>query len=122
MRTAALLSGGGSTFQALLDATDSGLEFVAAISDRPDAHGLERARRAGVPAVFLDPSEFGDRPASRADYGRALQMELEARGVELVLLAGFMRILDADLVRAFSGHMLNIHPSLLPSFRGLNPG
>jgi phosphoribosylglycinamide formyltransferase 1 len=117
MRTAALLSGGGSTFQALMDTPGTGLEFVAAISDRAEAHGLERARRAGIPTVFLDPADRAD----RADYGRALGTELASRGVELVLLAGFMRILDAGLVQAFDGRMLNIHPSLLPAFQGLHP-
>jgi len=117
MRTAALLSGGGSTLQALIDAGIPDLDLVAVISDREDAFGLERARRAGIEALHL-PAPL---PADRAAYGRTLADALAARGVDLVLLAGFMRILDADLVRAYAGRMLNIHPSLLPAFRGLHP-
>ena len=90
MRTAVLLSGGGSTFQALLDARVPETEFVVAISDRAEAFGLERATRADVEAVHLDPAQHDD----RAGFGRALQLELTSRGVEMVLLAGFMRILD----------------------------
>jgi phosphoribosylglycinamide formyltransferase 1 len=117
MRIAVLLSGGGGTFQALLDAADPLFEFVAAISDRADAHGLERARDAGVTAIHLDPTVH----LGRRQYGTALSAELQELGAELVLLAGFMRILDSELVRTFSGRMLNIHPSLLPAFRGLKP-
>jgi phosphoribosylglycinamide formyltransferase-1 len=117
MRTAVLLSGGGSTFQALLDAEDPELEFVTVISDRADARGLERARAANIATQFLDPAIHTD----RVQLGEALRTLLQRAEIELVLLAGFMRILDADLVRAFEGRMLNIHPSLLPEFRGLKP-
>lgn len=116
---AVLVSGYGSNLQALLDATASGrlqAEFRAVISDRADAHGLERARRAGVRAESLRPEDFPDRHA----WNEALDTLLRDSGARLVVLAGFMRVLGPGLVQAWRGRMLNVHPSLLPLHRGLN--
>lgn len=113
-----LASGRGSNLQAILEAARAP-EFPArvavVVSDRERAPALERAAAAGVEGVFLDPK----RSADRAAYDAALIGALEARGVGLVCLAGFMRILSPAFVQAFAGRILNIHPSLLPAFPGL---
>lgn len=119
LTVAVLVSGFGSNLQALLDATAAGrlaadVRLVA--SDRADAWGLERARNAGIPAVTLPPAAYPD----RAGWNEALDTLLRESGAELVVLAGFMRVLGAQLVRAWQGRMLNIHPSLLPLHRGLH--
>lgn len=114
---AVLVSGYGSNLQALLDARDAGrlpVDFRLVASDRPGAHGLERARRAGVRAAALPPG------ADRAAWNIALGELLADCGAELVVLAGFMRVLAPGLVQAWEGRMLNIHPSLLPLHRGLH--
>ena len=114
---AVLVSGFGSNLQALLDARARGrlpVDFRLVASDRPDAYGLERA--AGVPTAAIPPAASADRAAWNAALGAALQ----DAGAELVVLAGFMRVLAPDLVRAWQGRMLNIHPSLLPRHRGLH--
>lgn len=119
LRVGVLASGRGSNLQAILDATsreDFPARVAVVISDRERAVALERATRAGVPAVFLNPKDFADRAA----YDLALERLLREHGVELVCLAGFMRILSSGFVRAFAGRILNIHPSLLPAFPGLN--
>lgn len=116
---AVLVSGFGSNLQALLDARDRGrmpVDFRLVASDRADAYGLERARAAGVPTAAVPPSASADRAAWNAALGAALS----ASGAELVVLAGFMRVLEPGLVRAWEGRMLNIHPSLLPRHRGLH--
>lgn len=124
-RLVVLVSGNGSNLQALIDANsasadpnDLGLggEIVAVISDQPDAFGLERARQAGIEAVALPATGF----ASRADYDQHLARKLDEYQPDLVVLAGFMRILSPDLVLKFHGRMLNIHPSLLPKYKGLH--
>ncbi|HKK04866.1 MAG TPA: phosphoribosylglycinamide formyltransferase [Gammaproteobacteria bacterium] len=114
-----LISGNGSNLQAIIDAIDErGLpaRIRAVISNRADAFGLERARRAGIPTEVLDHREF----ASRQDYDRALMARIDAHEPALVVLAGFMRILTPALVEHYLGRMLNIHPSLLPKYRGLD--
>ncbi len=116
-RTAVLISGSGSNLQALLDATalpGSSAEIVLIVSNRADAFGLERARRAGVPARVIPHRGYPD----RASFDAAVDAALRDAGVELVCLAGFMRLLTAPFVEAWRDRMLNIHPSLLPSFRG----
>lgn len=116
---AVLVSGYGSNLQALLDAADAGrlnVEFRLVASDRPDAPGLKRGRRAGLPIAALPPDDFSDRSAWNAALGAALQES----GAELVVLAGFMRVLGPGLVRAWQGRMINVHPSLLPLHRGLH--
>jgi phosphoribosylglycinamide formyltransferase 1 len=114
-----LISGRGSNLQSIIDAVrDRRLDatIAAVISNRADAAGLTRARDAGIEAVFLNPREYAKRDA----YDRALADLLRARGVGLVCLAGFMRLVGAPLLDAFPNHILNIHPSLLPAFRGLD--
>ena len=114
-----LISGRGSNLQALIDAIKSGAldaTIVVVISNRQDAGGLERARAAGIESIVMSHRDF----ASRDDYDRALASELRARDVGLVCLAGFMRLVGAELIDAFSGRILNIHPSLLPAFPGLD--
>lgn len=113
-RVAVLASGGGTNLQALLDDPVVGPWVVLAVSDRADAHALERARSRGVEAVFLDPAGHPD----RVRYDRAIIDLLRDRSVDVVALAGFMRIVGAELVRAFPGRILNVHPALLPAFPG----
>jgi phosphoribosylglycinamide formyltransferase-1 len=116
-RTAVLISGSGSNLQALLDSTarpGSSAEIVLVVSNRADAFGLERARRAGVPTRVIPHRDYPDRPSFDVALGGALR----DAGVELVCLAGFMRLLTAPFVEAWRDRMLNIHPSLLPAFRG----
>lgn len=115
-----LASGRGSNMQAIIDATrtpDFPARVAVVVSDRERAPALERAARAGVPAVFLNPKDFADRAA----YDEALATTLEAHAVELVCAAGFMRILSPAFIRGFAGRILNVHPSLLPAFPGLHP-
>jgi phosphoribosylglycinamide formyltransferase 1 len=119
LRVGVLVSGRGSNLQALLDASaraDYPAEISVVISDRERAAALERARAAGVEALFVNPKDFGDREA----FDLALVRELTARRVGLVCNAGFMRILSPAYTRAFAGRAMNIHPSLLPSFPGLH--
>ena len=114
-----LASGRGSNLQALLDACASPgypARIAVVVSDREQAPALERAAAAGVSGVFVNPKDFGDRAA----YDAVVADELRARGVGLVCLAGFMRLLSPAFVRAFHGRILNIHPSLLPAFPGLH--
>jgi len=114
-----LASGRGSNLQAILDACARPgfpARVAVVISDRERAPALDRARAAGVGALWVDPKDFADREA----FDLALVRKLESRGVGLVCHAGFMRILSPAYVRAFAGRALNIHPSLLPAFPGLH--
>jgi phosphoribosylglycinamide formyltransferase-1 len=118
-RIGVLISGRGSNLQAIIDAVRSGAlraEIAIVITNRRDAPGLTRARDAGIEALYLNPREYPDRDA----YDRALADALRARGVSLVCLAGYMRLVGLPLLDVFPGRILNIHPSLLPSFRGLD--
>jgi phosphoribosylglycinamide formyltransferase 1 len=112
-----LISGTGSNLQALMDASAPGAPYSirAVISNQPDAYGLDRARAAGIEALVIDHREFTD----RANFDRALMAAIDERGADLVALAGFMRILTDRFVHHYRGRLLNIHPSLLPRFRGL---
>jgi len=114
-----LISGRGSNLQAIIDAIATG-ELVASIavviSNRADAAGLARAERAGIPTLVMPHKAYPDRAA----YDRALAATLKARGVELVCLAGFMRLLGPAFIDEFPQAVLNIHPSLLPAFPGLD--
>lgn len=119
-RLGVLGSGSGSNFQSILDAIADGrldAEVALVISDVPDAFILERARKAGIPAIHIDPGPY------KYKFGEAAQKEtrdrLVAAGVDLVLLAGFMRLVKEPLLSSFPGRILNIHPSLLPAFPGL---
>jgi phosphoribosylglycinamide formyltransferase 1 len=119
LRVGVLVSGRGSNLQALLDASaspDYPAEVVVVISDRERAAALDRARAAGIEALYVNPKDFADREA----FDLALVRELSARRVGLVCCAGFMRILSPAFTRAFAGRAMNIHPSLLPSFPGLH--
>lgn len=119
MRTAVLVSGRGSNMAALLDATADPsfpAEIVLVLSNRPDAGALPRAAAAGVPTAVVDHRAFADRAAFEA----AMQAELERSGVELVCLAGFMRVLTPWFIERWPDRLMNIHPSLLPSYRGLH--
>ena len=119
-RLGVLVSGRGSNLQSLIDAiADRRLDASIAVvlSNRQDAAALDRARAAGIQTVALSHHGW----ASREDYDAALVRELQARSVGLVCLAGFMRIFSPVMVRAFPNAILNIHPSLLPSFPGLHP-
>lgn len=113
-RVAVLASGSGTNLQALLDDPVVRPCIALVVSDQEGARALRRARDAGVRAVFVDPALSPDREA----YGRTLLEQLQGEGIEHVVLAGFMRILSGEVVRAFEGRMLNVHPSLLPAFPG----
>ena len=118
VRLGVLLSGSGTNFQAILDAVSSPGhpgEIAIVISNRRDAYGLERARNAGIVALHINHRDF----ESRASYDAEVVRQLRVHGVEWVLLAGFMRILTSELLNAFSNRVINIHPALLPSFKGL---
>ncbi len=123
LRVAVLASGRGSNLQAVIDTIESGqvpAEVVCVISNKKDAVALERARKHGLKDLFVDPKPFAGRPDSREAYDQALLAILQQHEVELVLLAGYMKIVTAVLVNAYANRMMNIHPSLLPSFPGLD--
>jgi phosphoribosylglycinamide formyltransferase-1 len=119
-RTAILISGRGSNMTALIEAAKDPTypaEIVLVLSNIPDAGGLQIAKAAGIETVVIDHKQFGkDRPAFEA----AMQSALERHKIEIVCLAGFMRILTAGFVEKWRGRMLNIHPALLPAFKGLD--
>jgi len=113
-----LVSGSGSNLQAIIDAASAELpvEIRAVISNKPDAYGLERARKASIPTQILEHTAFKDRDT----YDQALIKLIDEYQPALVILAGFMRILTAGFVAHYQGRLLNIHPSLLPKYRGLH--
>lgn len=119
LRTVVLLSGTGTNFQAILDRAASGaldIEPVGALSDRIDAQGLERARRAGIPAIAMPRGDFPD----ARSWWEGIAARLRTLSPDVLVLAGFMRILPPELCREYKGQVLNIHPSLLPKYTGLN--
>lgn len=119
LRYVVLISGSGTNLQALLDASERGEiqgELAAVISNRPDAKGLERAQRHGIKTVVLDHKQYSDRES----YDAALMAAIDALSPDLVVLAGFMRILTPGFVNHYEGRLLNIHPSLLPAYKGLH--
>ena len=119
LRLGVLISGRGSNLQALIDAAAAAAypaEIAVVIANEPDAYGLERARRVGIVTHAIDHRGF----AGRAAFEDALTAALEASNVELVCLAGFMRLLTDGFVRRWWDRLINIHPSLLPAFRGLH--
>ncbi len=118
-RTVVLISGSGTNLQAIIDAVEAGslnIKLTAVISDQPEAFGLERARAAGIPAIVVNFSKYDNRD----DFDSALAETLEQLNPEIVVLAGFMRILPTAIVARYHGQMLNIHPSLLPKYKGLH--
>jgi phosphoribosylglycinamide formyltransferase 1 len=119
-RTAVLISGRGSNMLALVEAAaapDYPAEIVLVVSNRPDAAGLATAAARGIPTVAIDHRPFGP---DRAAHEAAVDAGLRAHGVEIVCLAGYLRLLSPFLVSRWSGRMLNIHPSLLPAYKGLH--
>jgi phosphoribosylglycinamide formyltransferase 1 len=119
-RVAVLISGRGSNMMALIEAAkaqDYPAAIVLVVSNRRDAFGLTRAREAGVATVIVDDRPFGE---NREAFEHALDAKLNDNGIEIVCLAGFMRLLTAWFVTRWSGRMLNIHPALLPQFKGLH--
>lgn len=123
LRVAVLASGRGSNLQAVIDAIEAGqvqAQIVAVLSNKKEAVALERARKHGLNDLFIDPKPFAGRSESREAYDRSLLEVLQQHEVELVLLAGYMKIVTAVLVNAYANRMMNIHPSLLPSFPGLD--
>ncbi len=118
-KVAVLISGNGSNLQALIDAAsvpDYPAEITLVISNKPDAYGLVRARNAGIPAYVIGHKSY----SSREEFDEAIHKLLQKYSIEFVCLAGFMRILSADFVNKWKGRMINIHPSLLPDFKGAN--
>jgi len=118
-RVLVLISGNGSNLQALIDrsrAPDSQFQIIAVISNRPDVFGLQRARQAGIPNVTLDHQLF----SSLEEFDASLMLRIDEFTPALVVLAGFMRILSPAFVQHYAGRLLNIHPSLLPAYKGTN--
>lgn len=116
--TAVLISGNGSNLQALIDAAqeeDYPARIGLVISNKSEAYGLERAHKAGVPTVVINHKDYPD----RASFDRAMHQQLLDHGIEFVCLAGFMRLLSGEFTRSWQGKMVNIHPSLLPKYKGL---
>lgn len=119
IRTAVLISGNGSNLQALLDAAraeDYPAQIVLVVSNNEEAFGLKRAEDAGVPTVSIPHAHYADRER----FDRMVDAGLRNHGIELVVLAGFMRILSPWFVQQWEGRLMNIHPSLLPAYKGLN--
>lgn len=120
-RVAILMSGRGSNMAALVEAARAPgfpAEIAAIISNKANAAGLVDARASGIPVDLIESKPFG---ANRAAFEAKLQAALDERGVDLICLAGFMRLFTPDFVNAWQGRMLNVHPSLLPAFKGLDP-
>ncbi len=119
LKLGVMISGNGSNLQTLIDACenpDYPAEITIVVSNRPDAFGLERAESAGLPAIMVDHKTFDN----RTDFEDTVHNILKDHGVQLVCLAGFMRLLGTDFVNRWKDRMINIHPSLLPSYKGLN--
>ncbi len=118
-RAAILISGGGTNLQAFIDAVGSGsldIEIAVVLSNRADAYGLTRARNAGIAIECVQNDHYPDRAA----FDEAMTSVLERHKADLLILAGFMRILGSTFVKRFEGRILNIHPALLPNYPGLN--
>ncbi|MGF1696946.1 phosphoribosylglycinamide formyltransferase [Vibrio kyushuensis] len=114
-----LVSGNGSNLQAIIDACEASIDsgkVTAVFSNKADAYALERAKKAGAAGIFLDPKAFDTRDA----FDRELMRQMDEYQPDLIILAGYMRILSGEFVRHFLGRMINIHPSLLPKYPGLN--
>jgi phosphoribosylglycinamide formyltransferase 1 len=119
VNVAVLISGNGSNLQALMDASaaaDYPADIALVISNNADAYGLARAARAGIETLVISHRDY----TSREAFDSAMDAALRARGIQLVCLAGFMRVLSDGFVRSWQGRMINIHPSLLPKYKGLH--
>ena len=118
-RTVILISGSGTNLQAFIDQVGNGrldLDLCLVFSNKPDAYGLERARKAGIPTACIEHGDYPDREA----FDRTVAEVIDASRPELIVLAGFMRILSPWFVQHYEGRILNIHPALLPKFPGLD--
>jgi len=116
-RIAVFASGGGSNFQAIIDRVRSGeldVKLELLVSDKPKCKAVERAQEAGIDTYTFHPREY----ASREAYEREIVAEMQRRGIDLVVMAGFMRLVTNELVQPYYGRMINIHPALLPAFKG----
>ena len=118
MKVAVCVSGGGTNLQAIIDKVKDGTitnaEIALVVSNKPGAYALERAQNAGIPTAVIEPKAYPDREA----FGQAMIDALNNAGIELVVLGGYLVILPENLVKAFEGRMINIHPSLIPSHCG----
>ena len=118
MKIAVLVSGGGTNLQAIIDQVENGgirnVEIALVVSNNPGVYALERAKKHGIPAECISPADYPDRPA----FHRALISRLQEAGAELVVLAGFLVNISPEMVAAFPEKIINIHPSLIPSFCG----
>jgi len=118
MKIAVLVSGGGTNLQAIIDAINSGVitntEIALVISNKESAYALERAKNSGIEGKYISPKQFDD----REEYSKVMVDTIKASGAELVVLAGFLVVLPESFVNAFEGKIINIHPSLIPSFCG----
>jgi phosphoribosylglycinamide formyltransferase-1 len=123
LRLGVLASGRGSNLQAIIDAIEGGrlqATIAVVVSNKKDALALERARKHGAPDVFLDAKPYAGQPEGREAYDRTILDVLRKHDVQLVILAGYMKIVTPVLIKAFENRMMNIHPSLLPAFPGLD--
>ena len=119
MKIAVFVSGNGTNLQAIIDAVKSGSiksEINLVVSDDKDAYAMERAKKVGIETLFMDPRIF----KSKDDFDKAIVKYLKDKNVELVCLAGYMRLLTSYFVREYKNRIMNVHPALLPSFKGLN--
>ena len=119
LKTAVLISGGGTNLQALIDACnepDFPAEIVLVLSNKADAYGLERAKKAGINTAVISHKDF----SSREEFDRQMDKTILESGAEFVCMAGFMRLLSGWFTQKWQGKLVNIHPSLLPSFKGIN--
>jgi phosphoribosylglycinamide formyltransferase-1 len=119
LKVAVLISGNGSNLQALIDAAkapDYPAEIVFVLSNKADAYGLERAQSAGIPTAVISHKDYADREA----FDRAMDAELKKHGTEFICMAGFMRILSPWFTKQWEGKAINIHPSLLPAYKGVD--
>ena len=116
LKVGVLLSGSGTNFQAIIDEAEKGLpvDVVLVVSSRPDAYGIERAKAAGIPTLVMNRAKYADELAADAEIAAAL----EEAGAEYVVMAGYMRKLTSVLLDAYPDRVLNLHPALLPSFKG----
>ena len=118
LRVAVCVSGGGTNLQAIIDKVNDGTisntEIVLVVSNKPDAYALERAKKAGIDTAVVEPKAY----KTRDEFGQAMIETLEKKEVDLVVLGGYLVILPSNLVRAYEGRMINIHPSLIPSHCG----
>ena len=123
LRVGVLASGRGSNLQAIIDAIEAktlDATIAVVVSNKPDAMALERAQRHAIKGIFLDPKSVAGEPEPRKVYDQKILEVLKAHDVQLILLAGYMKIVTSVLIDAYQWQMMNIHPSLLPSFPGLN--